>query len=66
MITTMRTVFTALMMILAFIGCIAAAGVLVLVGLLMLRFLPILIAIALAIFALGYLLNKLGVSVQQS
>jgi hypothetical protein len=66
MITTMRTVFTALMMILAFIGCIAAAGVLVLVGLLMLRFLPVLIAIALAIFALGYLLNKLGVSVQQS
>jgi hypothetical protein len=65
MITTMRTVFTALMMILAFIGCIAAAGVLVLVGLLMLRFLPVLIAIALAIFALGYLLNKLGVSVQQ-
>jgi hypothetical protein len=37
----------------------------VLVGLLMLRFLPVLIAIALAIFALGYLLNKLGVSVQQ-
>jgi hypothetical protein len=66
MITTMRTVFTALMMILAFIGCIAAAGVLVLVGLFMLRFLPVLIAIALAIFALGYLLNKLGVSVQQS
>lgn len=62
----MRTVFTALMMILAFIGCIAAAGVLVLVGLFMLRFLPVLIAIALAIFALGYLLNKLGVSVQQS
>jgi hypothetical protein len=66
MINTMRTVFTALMMILAFIGCIAAAGVLVLVGLLMLRFLPVLIAIALAIFALSYLLNKLGVSVQQS
>jgi hypothetical protein len=66
MINTMRTVFTALMMILAFIGCIAAAGVLVLIGLLMLRFLPVLIAIALAIFALSYLLNKLGVSVQQS
>jgi len=62
----MRTVFTALMMILAFIGCIAAAGALVLIGLLMIRFLPVLIAVVLAICALGYLLNKLGVSAQRS
>lgn len=60
----MKTVFVVLMIIFGFIGCIAAAASLVLTSVLMIRFLPVLIAVALAICALGYLLNKLGIRFQ--
>jgi len=49
-----------LLSLFAFIGALAAAGALIMSIVLMLRFLPLLIAVVLACWILSWLLNKAG------
>jgi len=51
-------------LLLAFIGVLAACGVAVLIGIVMLRFLPILIAVMLACMLFWWLLKKAAVRIK--
>lgn len=56
-------VFRFFALLLAFIGVLAACAVAVLIGILMLRFLPVLIAVVLACMVFWWLLKRAAVRI---